>query len=1011
MHPQDDPASPGTDGAAPAPSPREMAPGPGHRPGSTRNTRISAWFWAAGSVACVLAALGALAWNDLRGLRVELLLAEREMASGQLDAARNRLVVLSAGYPGRSDVAYQLGVCEQARGRREAALTALARVEPTSPWFVRASMMRASNYINAGRYSLAEEILEHARSSPRTSNEDPGISRAMSRVYRFEGRVDDVRRTLRESWVHSNDQPGVLKELWLLDNSPQPVEALQLSLEKADDKDERVWLGRANLAILIGQFDDASRWLDECIRRRPDDPAVWRSRLDLATASRDIPGAILAASHLSADRFAEAEVLELRAWLAAQGTDRDVERRALVTLIKAAPGRASALDRLASLAFDAGHHEETERLHRRKAEIDQAKDRVRKLLLGEENLPAKADEMAEHSRALGRKFDAWAWSVLSARHRREARLASGSQEPASIPPGEPPAARPGVKLSELLADLVVKPAPSAIVAAPRLVAPQFTDDAEAAKLSFVFDNGATPLRQLPETMSGGVAVLDFDGDGALDIYIVQGGPLKVDSGAATPIGDGDGDRLFRNNRDGTFRDVSVPSRIASFAREYSLGVTVGDIDNDGRPDVFVTRLSSYALYRNLGDGTFRDVTAEVGLAGHRDNPTSAAFADLDGDGDLDLYVCHYMKWDPARPRLCKSDKGDYFYCDPSKVDPAPDHVFRNDGGRFIDVTESAGFTDPDGRGLGVVAADLDGDNRIDIYVANDGTANYLFHNLGGFRFEERGLVAGVAAGSEGGYQASMGVACGDQDGDGRLDLLVTNFYGESSTLYQNLGGGLFRDNTATSGLGAATRFLLGFGTWFADFNNDGWLDLATTNGHVNDNRPFYPYAMPSQLLLGSPSGRFFSSTAPSGDPWRTPRVGRGLSVADLDNDGRLDVLILAQNDLLAYLHNRTEDPAMGNHVTFRLEGTKSNRDAVGARVTIVAGGRRQVAQRLGGGSYQSACDPRIHFGLGAAPIVDSVEVRWPSGRVDRFGGLTARKGYLLREGEPAPVPLASFSKP
>ena len=1010
MRSQDDPASSGSDGAVSVPSPRENPPGHHSRPARKasrfRRGRIPRWFWVAVPLACALTAWGALTWIDLRRLHAELFLAEREMAAGQFDEARARLLVLSAGHPGRSDVAYQLGVCEQSRGRREAALAALARVAPNSPWFVRASVMRATSFINAGRYSHAEDALEHARSAPRTSEEGQGILRALSRVYRFEGRVNDVRRILRESWVESNDPTGVLKELWLLDNSPQPVEALQRSLERADDKDERVWLGRANLAILIGRFDEASRWLEECARRTPNDPLVWRARLDLATASGDTPGVLAAASHLTADRFTEPEVLELRAWLAARGNDREVERRALEVLVKADPGRASALDQLASLAFEAGHHKETERLHRRKAEIDQVKDRVRKLLLNESDLAARAEELAEHSRTLGRTFDAWAWSVVAARHGRGVRPAGGTQEPPSAPPTDPPVARRGVALSALLADLVAKPTHSPGVPAARLAVPHFTDDAEAAGLSFVFDNGATPLQQLPETMSGGVAVLDFDGDGWLDVYVVQGGPIEVDSDAAP-----NGDRLFRNNRDGTFRDVSAPSRITSFRRDYSLGVTIGDVDNDGRPDIFVTRLSSYALYRNLGDGTFRDVTAEAGLAGRRDNPTSAAFADLDSDGDLDLYVCHYMKWDRAHPRLCANEKGGYFYCDPSKVDPAPDHVFRNDGGRFTDVTEAAGFTDPDGRGLGVVAADLDGDNRIDLYVANDGTANFLFHNRGGFRFEERALVAGVAAGPEGGYQASMGVACGDQDGDGRLDLLVTNFYGESSTLYHNLGDGLFRDNTADSGLGAATRYLLGFGTWFADFNNDGRLDLATTNGHVNDNRPFYPYAMPSLLLLGSPSGRFFDVSARSGDAWLTPRVGRGLAVADLDNDGRLDVLIVAQNDRLAYLHNRTEAPALGQDVTFRLEGTKSNRDAVGAQVAIVAGGRRQVAQRMGGGSYQSACDPRVHFGIGAASLIESVEVRWPSGRVDRFERLAAGTGYLLREGAPAAVPLAAFSKP
>jgi hypothetical protein len=540
--------------------------------------------------------------------------------------------------------------------------------------------------------------------------------------------------------------------------------------------------------------------------------------------------------------------------------------------------------------------------------------------------------------------------------------------------------------------------------------PQFTDDAEAAGLRFTFQNGETPLHYLPETMSGGVGVLDFDGDGWLDVYVVQGGPIVAGPDTPAPA---NGDRLFRNRGDGSFEDVSERAGLHRFSRDYGLGVAVGDYDGDGRPDVFVSRLRSYALYRNNGDGTFADVTERTGLSGRRDNPTSAAFADLDGDGDLDLYVCHYMIWDEADPRLCQDDKGHYFSCDPSKVDPAPDHVFRNDGGRFVDVTKAAGFTDPDGRGLGVVATDLDGDGKVDLYVANDGTANYLFRNLGGFRFEEVGQTAGVAAGPEGGYQASMGVALGDSNGDGLPDLVVTNFYGESSTLYTNLGDGLFRDQTAPSGLGAATRYLLGFGTAFADMDHDGRPDLVTVNGHVNDARPNYPYAMPSQLLLNRPGNRFVDASDRAGDVWRVERLGRGLAVADLDNDGRLDALVLGQNDPLAYFHNRGPSSIEpGRSLTLWLEGAApgSNRDAVGARVEVVADGRRQVGWRFGGGSYQSAGDPRLHFGLGAAATVESVSVRWPSGRVDRFGPFPAGTGWRFREGSHDVAPLPGFAR-
>ena len=278
-------------------------------------------------------------------------------------------------------------------------------------------------------------------------------------------------------------------------------------------------------------------------------------------------------------------------------------------------------------------------------------------------------------------------------------------------------------------------------------------------------------------------MLDYDGDGWLDLYAVQGGHFPPN-----PAWPGPGDHLFHNLRDGTFADVTETAGLAAMPRSYGQAVAVGDFDNDGRPDLFMTRWRSYALYRNRSDGTFEDVTARVGLDGDRDWPTSAAFADLDNDGDLDLYVCHYGAWDPDHPKLCKDPSGTKFSsCDPRAIVPLPDHVFRNDGTRFVNVTAEAGMIEHEGRGLGVVAADLDDDGRIDVFVANDTSANYLFRNQGGFRFQEIGLTSGVAANAEGGYQAGMGIACGDLDRDGRLDLAVTNFYNEFDHLLPEPG--------------------------------------------------------------------------------------------------------------------------------------------------------------------------------------------------------------------------------
>ena len=286
----------------------------------------------------------------------------------------------------------------------------------------------------------------------------------------------------------------------------------------------------------------------------------------------------------------------------------------------------------------------------------------------------------------------------------------------------------------------------------------------------------------------------------------------------------------------------------------------------------------------------------------------------------------------------------YDYCDPRGFPALPDHVFRNDGGRFVDVTEEAGIVDRDGRGLGVVAADLDGDGKIDLFVANDTTANYFFRNRGGWRFSEEGLESGLATNAGGGYLAGMGVACGDFDGDGRLDLAVTNFFNESTTLYHNHGGGTFSDRSTAAGLAASTRQVLGFGLVALDANNDGRLDLVQANGHVDDYRPEIPYAMPAQLFLGDGAGKLLDVSNRAGAPWQVLRLGRGLAAGDLDNDGRIDILLVAENAPLALLHN--QNASHDHFLTLALEGTTSNRDAVGARVAVTASGRTQVVDAV-----------------------------------------------------------------
>jgi len=949
----------------------------------------SRWFWIVFCLAVV-----ALLWRwwtlvEANRRRLDLEEAQREMGSGHFHLARERLTELIKRRPGSTEAVYQLGLCEEKLGRTDAALAAWSRIPPASSLALKADLGRARLLLNAGRFAPAEKLLLSLKSDRRP--ETVQVLQSLELLFRYQGRTADVRELILEEWALADDQATVLRRLYLLDHSAFPVDYVRQGLETGDPNDDRVWLGKANLAAWCGRFDEASRWLVACQQRRPQDLAVWRARLELARSAGDLDTVMRALDQLPLSRFTALELLELRAWLAGRGSDPRVEESLLQKLVDEEPGNIGAWDRLAELALQGSRRADAEGFHKKKAEFNRLREEY-KTLIARDDRARHCSRLAKMAGQLGRRVEARGWSLIDqGRARTEPLLFAAAG-------GLLARGQSGERLSSAMAGLLPahRDASSRPAAGHSGRVPQFVDDAEAAGLRFLHDNGHTRKNPPPpEAMCGGVALLDYDGDGWLDVYAVQGGPFPPSGSAGR-----EADRLFRNRGDGTFEDVTERAGLASFPGGYGHGVAVADYDNDGRPDLFVTRWRSYALYRNNGDGSFVDVTVKAGLDGDRDWPTSAAFADLDGDGDLDLYVCHYLVYDPANPRRCTHPESPSKHdCNPLDFPSLPDHVFRNDGGRFIDVTAESGFVDHDGRGLGVVAAHLDDDDHIDLYVANDMTANYLFHNRGEFRFEETGHLAGAAASADGGYKAGMGIACGDLDGDGLIDLAVTNYFGESTTFYRNLGGGFFADHTSLIGMAAPTRRLLGFGIAFIDAGNDGWLDVLSANGHVLDSRPQFPWTMPVQLLEGGPGGRLTDVSERAGEPFRPLHLGRGLAVGDLDNDGRLDALVLAQNEPLIYLHNRTQQP--GHFIVFALEGTKSNRDGVGARILISSGGRRQVAQRLGGGSYQSAGDPRLHFGLGAATSVESVEIRWPSGHVDRHAGLKADREYLLREGAAA----------
>jgi hypothetical protein len=533
---------------------------------------------------------------------------------------------------------------------------------------------------------------------------------------------------------------------------------------------------------------------------------------------------------------------------------------------------------------------------------------------------------------------------------------------------------------------------------------RFRDVSGEAGLTVPHFNAADGRFRLVETMGSGVGLLDFDGDGWLDVFVAQGAPIPRD-----PADHRDAAQLYRNNRDGTFTDVA---RTAGVAFEgFAQGVAVGDYDGDGHPDLYISGFGRGALYHNRGDATFEDVTEMAGVA----SPgwaTSCAFADLDGDGDLDLYVVHYLAGtvdSRGRPTVnCDAMPGTIGYCPPGAFAAEPDALYRNNGdGTFTDASRAAGIDSPAGNGLGLAIADLDDDGRLDIFVANDRTPNLLFRNLGGLKFAEVGLAWGVALNESGLLRAGMGVAAGDADGDGRIDLLVTNFYEEGSTLYRNAAPGQFQVATSRAGLLVPSRDRLGFGTAFLDADNDGHLDLFVANGHINDVRPLgMPYAMEPQLFRNDGRGRFRDVSDRAGPTFREPVLGRGAAVGDLDNDGDVDIVVTHLGRPPALLSNETVP--RGGALRLTLVARAPGRTPIGARVTVRAGSQALSRVVAGGASYLSAGDTQVHVGLGQAARADSVEVHWPSGRVESWDHLPAGSDLLIEEGhEPRPRPVAA----
>jgi len=543
--------------------------------------------------------------------------------------------------------------------------------------------------------------------------------------------------------------------------------------------------------------------------------------------------------------------------------------------------------------------------------------------------------------------------------------------------------------------VVYLPAPRAQAprTAPAAGAPFFEDVTKAVGIAASHTNGASAEKYLAETMGSGAAFLDFDGDGWLDVFLVDGGSIADPQVAARAR-----HRLYRNVGGASFVDVTAASGIRT--GDYGMGACAGDFDNDGRVDLYVTSYGANALYRNAGNGVFADVTRSAGV-GVPLWSTSCAFLDADRDGDLDLFVANYLDAPKANNKFCGDPQRRIrVYCHPLNYKGVASVFYRNDGrGTFVDASVAAGIAPHAGNGLGVAVGDYDDDGWPDVFVANDAVPNFLFHNEGGGRFTEVGLAAGVAVARDGKARAGMGTEFADYNGDGRLDLVVTNHEFETHSLFRNDGKGLFTDATVESGVGPATLPHVGFGVVFLDFDNDGQQDLSIVNGHVIDNtavfRPGSTHAQ-RKLLFRNASGRRLQEVGRGAGPgFASDGVGRTLVSGDVDNDGDLDLLVTNNGAAPQLLRNGN---SQGNALVVRLVGARSNRDGIGARVTVTAGGRTQVREVKSGSSYLGQNDIRTHFGLGDAARVDQVQVRWPAGTTETIEAPLVNTTLTITEG-------------
>jgi hypothetical protein len=521
----------------------------------------------------------------------------------------------------------------------------------------------------------------------------------------------------------------------------------------------------------------------------------------------------------------------------------------------------------------------------------------------------------------------------------------------------------------------------------------FRDVTAQAGIRFTHNNAAFGKKYLPETMGPGCAFIDYDGDGYPDILLVNGEDWPGHTKTPSTL------KLYHNNHDGTFTDVTARAGLA--VAMFGMGVAVGDYDNDGHDDIFITALGQSHLFHNNGNGTFTDVTKAAGMWGPNEFSTSAAWVDYDRDGKLDLVVANYVQWSQPTDIYCTLDGAHKSYCTPESYKGTSVRLWHNlGGGKFEDATQKSGLNDPTSKSLGLAILDYNGDGWPDIAVANDTQPNKLYLNKQNGTFEEKAVAAGIAFSEDGVARAGMGVDAADYDRSGHASLMITNFANQMLSLYHNEGNGLFVDEAPRSEVGRNTLVTLGFGCFFFDYDNDGWPDIFVADGHIENEiervQKRVSYAEPPHLFRNLGGGKFQEATAQVGSAFASPKVARGAAYADIDNDGALDVLVTTNGGRAWLFHN---EGGTNHSLRLKLVGTKSNRDGIGTVVRMSSGGTNQWQMLRSGSSYLSQSELVLTFGLGSATKAETVEVQWPSGQVDKIASLAADQTVTVQEGE------------